>query len=275
MRHLFPTIVFFLCAAIMVSASPALACGKDTNCEIGNRFYRVKMPEGHDGKSPVGAVIFAHGYRGSADGVMANEALLKAVSDLGLALIAVKSAGPDWLIANAPSQDPSEDFVEIQYFDAVIADLEKRFPIDPAQLMMTGFSAGGMITWTLACERGDRFAGFAPMAGTFWAPIPESCPSAPTNVIHFHGAKDDVVPLTGRAIETTRQGNVFDVLKRYAMQGGFKGEERSTPLDLQCLTSENKDGKRLEFCLHGGGHEFTASYVVYAWDRLRRIGAVN
>lgn len=56
MRHLFPTIVFFLCVAILVPAGPALACGKDTNCDIGNRFYRVKMPEGHDGKSPVGAV---------------------------------------------------------------------------------------------------------------------------------------------------------------------------------------------------------------------------
>ena len=49
-------------------AAPALACGPDTDCAVGDRTYRIALPEGHDGAAPVGALVWAHGYRGTAAG---------------------------------------------------------------------------------------------------------------------------------------------------------------------------------------------------------------
>jgi len=73
---------------IFVGLQMSHACGPDTDCVIGNdRHYRIRMPEGHDGKTKVGAVFFMHGYRGTAKGTMKNKSLAKAVSDLGLASI--------------------------------------------------------------------------------------------------------------------------------------------------------------------------------------------
>ena len=265
-----------LTAGLSFQPSHAHACGADTNCEIlENRHYRIRMPEGHDGKTPVGAIIYAHGYKGSAAGAMRNKSLAKAVSDLGLALIAVKSGGDDWLLPNAPSETPVEEQKEPEYFDAVIKDASARFPIDTSKLMMTGFSAGGMMTWTLACERSESFAGFAPMAGTFWAPIPKSCSTPPAHVLHYHGTADKIVPATGRPIRNTKQGNLFHVLSMYIKEGGYEGEVLTHPSDLLCRRTENKEGKILELCLHQGGHQFKTQYIVRAWNELKALGAIR
>ena len=64
-----------------------------------------------------------------------------------------------------------------------------------------------MMVWHLACYRGASFAGFAPMSGTFWEPVPETCPTGPVNLIHYHGTKDPVVPLTGRQIDPGRDAH--------------------------------------------------------------------
>lgn len=58
--------------ALACVAPAAFACGPDTNCQLGDRHYRIAMPEGHDGVTHFGAIVFAHGYRGSARGAMRN-----------------------------------------------------------------------------------------------------------------------------------------------------------------------------------------------------------
>ena len=148
---------------------------------------------------------------------MRNKNLGKAVSNLGLALVAPKSSGDDWAIPGTPSGATP---VELEYFEAVVADIRQRFNIDTSRMMASGFSAGGMMVWNLACDRGDLFAAYAPIAGTFWEPTPQTCNSSPQSIIHTHGTSDKIVPLTGRPIGNTRQGNVWNVLKMYREKGG-------------------------------------------------------
>lgn len=252
--------------------SKALACGPDTDCAIGERTYRIRMPEGHDGQTPVGAIMFMHGWRGSAAGVMNNGSLGRAVSDLGLALIAPKSYNQDWDIANSPSQ---VGLYEIDFFDQLLAEVTERYPIDPNRIMATGFSAGGMMTWTLACERGDRFAGFAPIAGTFWAPVPERCPSPPVHLIHVHGTSDTMVPMSGRPIAQTAQGDVTKALAMFSENGGFDGADRYSIDELSCERQTNPSGKILELCLHDGGHSFRTEYVTRAWREFEALRPAN
>ncbi len=261
-----------LLSALLSLPLPALGCGPDTDCKLGNRHYRIAMPEGHDGATRVGAVVFAHGYRGSAAGMMRNTGFRKTISDMGLALIAVKSARDDWVIPNAPRDKANDGAVEFDYFDAVIADAADRFAIDTDKMLVTGFSAGGMMVWNLACARPDLFAGFAPISGTFWLEPPESCDTPVANIIHIHGDSDPTVPLTGRPIADTHQGDVGESLAMYKEFGGFSGQERGGTSALDCNAQRNPDGKLLEFCLFEGGHSFRSSFVSYAWDRLAALG---
>ena len=95
-----------LSAATAVAASAAngaQAGGRDTDCVIGGRSYRIAFPGGHDGTTPIGAIVFSHGYRGTANGVMGNKALTALADDLGVALIATPAGGPDSNIPGAPA----------------------------------------------------------------------------------------------------------------------------------------------------------------------------
>jgi len=271
---------YFAIVALTLVLSPlgmntAHACGAESKCMIGNdRHYHIRMPEDHDGASKVGAIFFMHGYRGTARGIMRNQALGKAVSDLGLALVAPKSAYEDWAIPGAPK---AKEPVELEYFDAIVADIEKRFPIDTSRLMASGFSAGGMMTWNLACDRGELFAAFAPIAGTFWEPTPTSCTSPAASIIHTHGTSDRIVPLAGRPIADTKQGDISVVLDMYAKKGQFT-EKRSyeqPDLEFQCNEFENAEKQLLEICLHPGGHSMKSTYVTNAWNKFVQQGIIK
>ncbi|EAQ27443.1 alpha/beta hydrolase family esterase [Roseovarius sp. 217] len=250
---------------------PALACGPDTDCMLGDRHYRIAMPEGQTG-GPVGAVVYAHGYRGSAAAVMQNQNLRRMVSDMGLALIALKSADDDWVIPYAPRHMDSDGSVEFRYVEAVIEDAARRFPIDTKRLMAAGFSAGGMMVWNLACTMPERFAGFAAISGTFWMKPPETCATPAASLVHIHGTTDPTVPLAGRPILETRQGDVAESLDMYQALGGFRPNGETEFEDLECQNRRNPTGDVLDFCLHPGGHSFRSSYLRFAWDRLQAAG---
>ncbi|MDJ0945368.1 MAG: hypothetical protein QNJ30_18010 [Kiloniellales bacterium] len=268
-----PRLLPAVLAGLLAGLGPggAAACGPDSDCRLGERTYRIRMPAGHDGSSPVGAIMYMHGYRGTAAAIMRNKALGKAVSKLGLALVAPKSLGDDWSIPNAP-REYTDDFA---FFDRLLEEITARFAIDPRRIMATGFSAGGMMVWNLACQRGGSFAGFAPIAGTFWAPIPQSCPSPPVHLLHTHGTDDKIVPLRGRPIQKTHQGDVYRALSLFGEAGDFGAAEAYEVLDLKCERRMNPEGRALELCLHPGGHSLKSEYVVRAWRELEALGALE
>jgi len=195
--------LLFTVLAVFSGPMPALACGADSDCALENgRKYRIRMPTAATSDMP-GVIIFAHGYRGSAAGVMRNKSLARMANRLGVALIALDASGDDWALPGAPH--PANGRNEMIYVDNVIADATTRFEIDRNRIVVSGFSAGAMLTWTLACERGDDFAGFIPISGTFWAPVPDTCPRPAASIIHIHGDADKTVPLQGRQINQSRQ----------------------------------------------------------------------
>ena len=254
------------------SLVPSMACGPDSDCMVGDRHYRIRMPENLSGTDKIGAIVFAHGYRGSAKGMMRNKSMAALANDLGVALISTKSYEDDWRIPGVPRNNDTDGSIELGYFDAVIADVSKRFPIDRDRMMMSGFSAGGMMVWNLICHRSHLFAGYAPMAGTFWEPEPKTCDTPPANVVHIHGQSDKIVPLMGRPIVDTHQGQVPEVLDMYAEYGGYRNAGQSEHGELKCENKRNEEGRILSFCLHPGGHSFKTGFVLHAWNSLMAAG---
>lgn len=254
--------------ALALFAPAALACGPDTDCVIGERSYRISMPQGNDGQKPVGAVIWAHGYRGSADGVMQNTAMRHALSQMNLALIAAQGIGGTWDLPNGPRTMDSTGAAEFAYFENVIEDATSRFAIDRDRIHASGFSAGGMMVWNLACGRPDLFAGFAPFSGTFWLEPPDTCAEPVRSLVHIHGTEDITVPLEGRAIAETKQGEVADALTLYAAHGRFGAAEMADSGTLACETRTDGAGHILSLCLFEGGHSFSVQHLKYAIGQL-------
>jgi polyhydroxybutyrate depolymerase len=258
-----------LIAALLVvfAALPAWACGADSDCRLGERIYRIYMPE-HRSSEPIGAIIFAHGGRGTAAQIMADKSLIALAGELHVALVAPQSAGLSWDIPNWPRHKDSTGKEEFRFFKALVAELAAKYAIDPHRLLMSGFSAGGMLVWELACYEGELFAGYAPIAGTVWGTVPQHCPSPPVSIVHFHGREDQAVPLPGPGLAASGVADIDELMALFANAGNF-GPAKPVEADgLDCERRGNPEGKILEFCAHQGGHGYRADFIRRAWQEL-------
>lgn len=251
-------------AGCLVSASTATACGRASDCALGERSYRIVLPAERDGSAPLGALVFAHGYRGSAAGTMRNDGLVGLADALGLAIVAADAGDAGWQLPGTPSSPEADGKATLAYFDALRRELIGRFGVAPERIVAAGFSSGGMLVWHLACHRGRDYAGFIPLAGTFWAPLPERCPTTAVDLIHYHGTSDTMVPLEGRPINQSRQGNVFAAMALFTEAGGFQPVEHLVDDDRRCDVALNEAGNRLELCLFDGGHRYRPADLVRA-----------
>jgi polyhydroxybutyrate depolymerase len=249
---------FAMLSVIVVLAGqpvPAQDCGEETDCEIGARTYLISLPADHVQGSMIGAMIFAHGFRGTAAQVMGNKGLKALASEIGVAFVAAQAAGPEWNIPHIPTVDARPGVDELAYFDDLVSDLTTRFNVDPSRIVVAGFSSGAMMVWHLACFRGTSFAGFVPMSGTFWTPIPTACPTGAVNLVHYHGGDDPVVPLHGRQIKDARQGDVFEALALFSRMDGYRRLDDDRPDGLECSRWMDGSNRRLELCLFDEQHE--------------------
>lgn len=251
-----------------LTTTPSYACGPDSACVVDSRNYRIHLPDNDAIDQPHGAILFAHGYRGSAKGVMRNSSLRALADELGVALIALDARGNDWHIDGVPSHSVIHGTDDFAYVDAVVRDATTRFDIDANEIMVSGFSAGGMMVWNLACHMGDRFAGFAPVSGTFWRPVPVDCPAPAASLVHIHGNADNIVPMQGRPIGDAYQGDVNKAVAMYTKHGEFKSVDGYSFGELECKSGQNEQGRILDLCTFEGGHSFKTGFVRFAWNRL-------
>ncbi|MEM9128996.1 MAG: polyhydroxybutyrate depolymerase [Pseudomonadota bacterium] len=266
---------FFLSLSLLLflpfMPDDAQACSDESNCMVGERSYLIRMPEGHDGSRKVGALIYAHGFKGSPNGSMRNKSLAALANRLGVAFVALDSAGPDWSIPNVPSDSAIPGLDESAYLDAVRTDILDRFAIDEEKLVVLGFSAGGMLTWHVACTRPGDYLGFIPLSGTFWAPVPDRCEEPAASIVHIHGTADRIVPLAGRPIKDTKQGDIDIAISMYRDTNRFGAQEAPKVADnLSCEAWGDGVSATLVKCLHDGGHTFKADYIEGAWNFLTR-----
>lgn len=257
----------------LISLSSASAagnsCGGEKPCELQDGEYYVLVPDQLDGKAPKGAIFYLHGHRGKAVNAIKNPAFKAIANDLGILFVAVQGVEGTWSFPTAPRNKRNE----YAFFDAVMADVASRYSVDPARTMLTGFSSGGFMTWYFACDDGDRFAGYAPIAGAFWQPLPDKCASPPPFLFHVHGRTDKVVPLEGRALGGGRwhQGDVFKSFGVWQRQLGIK-EGTAALYNAGGLNCERwtPDVGVLELCLHDGGHSVRAEWIRRAWHELSK-----
>lgn len=242
-------------------------CGGDMPCNVAGGEYFIHLPAGQKDAEPLGAILYLHGHRGKALNAVRNKSFQKMADELGVAFVAVQGVNGTWSFPTAPRHLRDEPV----FFDAVLEDLSERFGVDPERTLLSGFSSGGFMTWYLACEQSGRFAGYAPIAGAFWEPLPENCPAEAPYLFHVHGTSDTVVPLSGRWLGGGRwkQGDVFESFKIWRRQNKLTDTpaEKQVDGDLTCEIWRPASGL-LELCLHTGGHSVRAEWIGRAWKQL-------
>lgn len=269
-----PFRVLGLLAALAIGPFAANAetetCGEDMPCSVANGTYYIHLPENAVRSQPLGAILYLHGHRGKAINAMKNNSFKRMADELGVAFVAVQGVNGTWSFPTAPRNLRDEPV----FFDSVLEDLSERFGVDQDRTLLTGFSSGGFMTWYLACEQSDRFSGYAPIAGAFWEPLPQNCPTDPPYLFHVHGTGDLVVPLEGRWLGggQWKQGDVFESFDIWRRQTGLakSAPEKLTDGELSCERWQPEKGF-LELCLHTGGHSVRAEWIGRAWTLLSEM----
>jgi polyhydroxybutyrate depolymerase len=263
------------CAFVLLAGSPldACACSADLPCLVRGGAYLVRPPAGWDGNSALPTIVFFHGWQQSAYDVMRDATIERVSSDLGVLLVAPDGAGHTWSYPGSPGHYRDE----FAFIDAVLDDVETRYPVDRRRLLASGISQGASMVWYAACFLGNRFTAFAPVAGDFWDPPPESCPSGPASIRHIHGLSDETFPTDGRVVaDRYRQGNLWQgwaLLLRIDGCGSLPDRIETTG-DLSCRTWAARScasGRELVLCLHSRGHVFDAEWLRQAFQWLVKL----
>ena len=93
---------------------------------------------------------------------------------------------------------PNSGGVDEEVTRTIMETIEATLCVDRARYFATGFSYGGSMSYTAACNMSDKFRAVAAMAG---APISGArCtsqePARPVAILGIHGEEDDALPIT-------------------------------------------------------------------------------
>lgn len=107
-------------------------------------------------------------------------------------------------------QCPEDMFWNTDMLSALLDEIEANYRVDKNRIYVTGLSMGGHGTWSLALAQPDRFAAIAPVCG--WSVPSVACTLKHLPIWVFHGAKDDIVPVSSSELMVERlkscDGNV-------------------------------------------------------------------
>jgi predicted peptidase len=177
-----------LATAGRVSHADAAQTAERAQLKISHELrYLSYVPDssGTDGSRKWPLLLFLHG-----------------AGERGSDLELVKIHGPPKLIEAGKKfpfvvispQCPQDSRWDPLALEALIDSLQRRYRIDSARIYLTGLSMGGQVTWELAVRQPERYAAVIPVCGAGDPSRADRLRNLP--VWAFHGAKDDVVPLS-------------------------------------------------------------------------------
>jgi len=167
--------------------------------EIDKQATLITLPPRYDADDTYPLIIALHwgldSYPGINRDFMAGF-LEPAFDGLGAILTAPVRIGSDWTDAN------NEDAIM-----EMIAGLQRKFPINPRQILLTGYSMGGIGSWAVGARHQDTFVGILSISAQPPAEAVDILWRVPIYVIHSRQDEyfpfKDVQPIVD---ELKRQG---------------------------------------------------------------------
>jgi len=178
------------------NADPSAGCGKAPTgvcdqqaspCTAEGVNYYIDMPANYDQNRAYPVVFQYHPLGGTGQGART----MYRVRPVFMDAIYVSPDGSNNGFPNAMGKDEAVT-------RAIMTTIEQNLCVDRARYFATGFSYGGSMSYTAACNMSDKFRAVAAMAG---APISgASCtrmtPQRPVAVLGIHGEEDTALAIT-------------------------------------------------------------------------------
>src|SRR5690606_3778169 len=162
------------------------------------RYYLMDVPDNADNETPLMLIFALHGF--DMNNIAVVDLFNFTERSAGQAItVWPQGEGPhpgdvshwgDQVLQSTWS--PNEQ--NYAFLRQLMTDLGERYCIDQVRIFIAGFSMGGFFTNQIACDHGDWFRGFAPVAGGG----PQTCGNAEVQsaIMVQHGTADDIVELS-------------------------------------------------------------------------------
>ncbi len=222
------------------------------------RTSLVYVPSQYDGKTAVPLVLSFHGRHGQGK----NQADLTHFHKLGerngFIVAYPDGVGKSWNAMHGTGEAQARGIDDVGFVDALLAKLTGTYKIDPDRIYAVGMSNGGFFTHRLGCERSDRFAAIATVAGEMAPPLARVCkPEQPLPILIIHGTKDRIVPYAGGDTEGGGAGlSAEKTAQTWSQLNGCNGPVQET-LQKGKVVCRSYQGCRAPVTLctvEGGGH---------------------
>ncbi len=262
--------------------------------EVGGvvRRYLVHIPASYDSAQPTPLVLALHGGGGDMQHMAKDEHYgIVGKSDRAGFIVAFPNGtgamGDKFATWNAgaccgKARDNRID--DVAFVRALVADLQRRYAIDPARIFAMGMSNGGMMSHRLACDAADLFAAVASVAGT--DNTLACAPARPIPVLHIHARNDDHVLFEGGAgpgafrdeSKVTQFVSVPQTISNWIARNNCRGAAREV-LAVPGARCEVHDGcagnARVELCVTEDGKHSWPGGGVTTLSRQQPSQAIN
>ncbi|HEV7791675.1 MAG TPA: PHB depolymerase family esterase [Pseudonocardia sp.] len=159
-----------------------------------NRTYRAYTPTGPAARRPL--LVVLHGRGQSARAAISQTGFLPLVQRDQAVVIYPDGLDRSWNAGDgccgvaATRRVPDAGFIE-----AVVADALSALPVDAGRVYLVGYSNGGKLGYSLACQRPALFTAIA----TYGSVPLAACPAgtAPVPVLLAAGVRDTILPFAG------------------------------------------------------------------------------
>lgn len=160
------------------------------------RSFIHYTPTDYQPDSTYPLVLILHGFTQSADDIMDYSGFNALAEEHDFIAVYPNGVNNAW---NTQSGFPGGSTApDIDFLATLIDLLLDEQSIDPQRVYACGFSAGGFMSYILACELQDRLAAIASVAGTYSRNAFNACqPDRPFPILHIHGTDDLIVPPGG------------------------------------------------------------------------------
>lgn len=186
-----------------------------------SRSYRVHLPPGYTGTTPVPVVFNLHGYTSNALQQEFYSGMNAVADTAGFIVCYADGINNAW---NSGFTLPYYGGVnDVGFLSVLIDTLQARYHVDPTRVYSCGMSNGGFMSYRLACDLDSRIAAIASVTGSMTTLQATKCAcDRPMPILEIHGTQDGVVPYT-----TTALSLGIDSVLRY-----WRGENACTAATL-------------------------------------------
>jgi len=172
------------------------APGRVTSAIVGDgsRSYRLFVPR-HLPSGRHALLVALHPLHWNAAKFERGARLDAGASDADAVIAYPDGEHGSWAAGTCCGYAAAHDVADVDFLVGVVASVERRVPIDPRRIAVTGFSNGGLMSYRLLCERPDVFRTAVVVAGDI---VTAPCAAGrDINLLHVHGARDAFIPIDG------------------------------------------------------------------------------